>query len=60
MGRGGNALGGTGRPYGGEPRMFETELIYALTANDRVSEALELLSQQEYEPQRFVWPWRIA
>ena len=31
-------------------RMFEIELIYALTANDRVSEALELVSQQEYEP----------
>ena len=35
---------------GASLRMFETELIYALTANDRVSEALELLSQQEYEP----------
>ena len=31
-------------------RMFEIELAYALTANDRVSEALELVSQWEYEP----------
>ncbi|MGZ8992616.1 MAG: BTAD domain-containing putative transcriptional regulator [Burkholderiaceae bacterium] len=31
-------------------RMFEIELIYALTANKRISEALELASKQEFEP----------
>jgi DNA-binding SARP family transcriptional activator len=31
-------------------RMFEIELTYALTANDRISEALALVSQWEYEP----------
>ncbi|MEO8187120.1 MAG: BTAD domain-containing putative transcriptional regulator [Burkholderiaceae bacterium] len=31
-------------------RMFEIELIYALVANERISEALELASQQDYEP----------
>ena len=35
---------------GANLRMFEIDLIYALTANDRITEALELVSQQEYDP----------
>ena len=31
-------------------RMFEIELIYALAANERMNEALELARKQEYEP----------
>ena len=30
--------------------MFEIELIYALAANERIGEALELASKQDYEP----------
>ena len=31
-------------------RMFDIELIYALTANKRISEALDIASKQEFEP----------
>lgn len=35
---------------GANLRMFEIELVYALAANDRLSEAIEIVSRQEYEP----------
>ncbi len=31
-------------------RMFEIELVYALAANDRLTEAIEIVSRQKYEP----------
>ena len=35
---------------GSNLRAYEVELVYALAANDRIAEALELLGQQEFEP----------
>lgn len=35
---------------GANLRMFEIELVYALAANDRLSEAVEIVGRQEYEP----------
>ena len=35
---------------GANVRMFEIELVYALAANDRLSEAIEIVSRQDYEP----------
>jgi len=35
---------------GANMRMFEIELIYALTANDQLAEALQVVVKHEYEP----------
>ncbi|MBA2548207.1 MAG: AAA family ATPase [Burkholderiaceae bacterium] len=35
---------------GASMRMFEIELIYALTANDQLAAALQIVRQREYEP----------